>query len=474
MDLTLGEVAEILNTAVATSDRMARGYSIDSRTLAEGDLFFAVRGPRFDGHQFLPQVFARGAAGAVVSQGIQQTGPEPWRKYLLPVADTVEALQTLGHQVRQKWNRSLVAVTGSAGKSTTKEMTAAILERRFKVLKSQGNLNNHLGLPLTLLSLQSEDEVAVAELGMSGPGEIALLTQLAAPQVGVVTNVAAVHLEFFDSVDSIATAKRELIDNLSPEAAAVLNFDDPRVRAFAAGFEGKVVTFGFGEGADVRAVEVSADVRSGCRFQVQSAELNSEVHLPLAGKHNVQNALAAIAASTLLGASGEDVREAMENFQPLARRSEILTLTSGIVLINDCYNSNPLAMEKMLETLSFWPGAKRRVVVAGEMLELGPSSPGLHRSVGNLCPRFGVDWVIAVQGDARFLAEGAEQGGLEAGRARFFDTPEDAAAFCSSLIQSGDVVLVKGSRGVHLEKVVEFLRPSEMPSKGGSSTPSGA
>lgn len=472
MDLTLGKVGAMLETTVATPDRVARGYSIDSRTLAEGDLFFAVRGPRFDGHQFVAQAFDRGASGAVVSEGFPESGPEPWRRSLLPVTDTIGALQRLGQKVRHQWGKPLVAVTGSAGKSTTKEMTAAILERRLNVLKSQGNLNNHLGLPLTLLSLQPEHEVAVAELAMSGAGEIALLTRLAVPNVGVVTNVAPVHLAFFDSVDSIARAKRELIENLPPGATAVLNFDDARVRAFAEGFAGKVVTFGFGEGADVRAVEVRADSQRGCRFRVQASAMEGEVHLPLSGRHNVQNALAAVAASSLLGASEEDIRGAMENFQPLAQRSEILTLASGVVLINDCYNSNPLAMEKMLETLSNWPGAKRRVVVAGEMLELGPSSPRLHRSVGSLCPRCGVDWVVTVQGDARFLAEGAEEAGLKAGRARFFDTPEEAAAFCGSILQSGDVVLVKGSRAVHLEIVVEFLGLSQMHPKGGSPTPS--
>lgn len=470
MDLTLGMVAAMLETTVATPDRVARGYSIDSRTLAEGDLFFAVRGPRFDGHQFVAQAFDRGASGAVVSEGFPDSVPEPWRRSLLPVTDTVGALQRLGQKVRQKWGKPLVAVTGSAGKSTTKEMTAAILARRLNVLKSQGNLNNHFGLPLTLLSLQPEHDVAVTELAMSAAGEIALLTRLAAPQIGLVTNVAAVHLEFFDSVDSIAQAKRELIENLPSAATAVLNFDDPRVRAFAEGFAGKVVTFGFGEGADVRAMDIRADAQRGCRFRVHSTAFAGEIHLPLAGRHNVQNALAATAASSLLGASGDDIQEAMENFQPLAQRSEILTLASGVILINDSYNSNPLAMENMLETLSNWPGAKRRVVVAGEMLELGPGSPSLHRSIGSLCPRFGVDWMIAVQGDARYLAEGAEQAGLKAGRARFFDAPEPAAAFCGSLLQSGDVVLVKGSRGVHLEKVVEFLRLPEMHPKGGSST----
>jgi UDP-N-acetylmuramoyl-tripeptide--D-alanyl-D-alanine ligase len=474
MELSLGEVAQVLGTSVATPDRIARGYSIDSRTLAEGELFFAIRGRRFDGHTFVSQAFARRAAGAIVGDDFFRASPDPLRPFLLPVADTTRALQQLGQTVRKKWGKPLVAVTGSAGKSTTKEMTAAILGRRYSVLKSQGNLNNQFGLPLTLLSIEAKHDVVVAELAMSAAGEIALLATLAAPDIGVVTNVAAVHLEFFDSVDSIALAKKELIDHLPAGATAVLNFDDPRVRAFGASFAGKVVTFGFDAGADVRAVEIRADASRGCRFRVQSPTLQGEIHVPLPGRHNVQNALAAIAAASLLGASAEDARQAMENFQPLAQRSEILTLASGVVLVSDCYNSNPLAMEKMLETLANWPGAKRRVVVAGEMLELGPGSPDLHRAVGRKCPESGVEWVIAVQGDARFLAEGAEQAGLPAGRAKFFQTPEEAAEFSSAILLPGDVVLVKGSRAVRLEKVVEFLRSFDTRPKGGHSTPSRA
>ena len=472
MELTLGEVAKALGSSVAMPERVARGYTIDSRTLAEGDLFFAIRGPRFDGHEFVPQTLERGGIGAVVTLEHYNSSPDSLRSLLIPVADTTRALQQLGQSVRKRWGKPLVAVTGSAGKSTTKEMAAAILGRRMKVLKSKGNLNNHLGVPLTLLALEPEHDVALAELAMSGAGEIALLTRLAAPNIGVVTNVAAVHLEFFDSVDSIARAKQELIENLPPGAKAVLNFDDPRVRGFAAGFGGQVVTFGLGEGADVRAVDLRADASRGCRFRLQSAPLEGEIHVPLPGRHNVQNALAAIAASHLLGASVEDARDAMEIFQPLALRSEILTLASGVVLISDCYNSNPLAMERMLETLARWPGARRRIVVAGEMLELGSGSPNMHLAVGRICPENGVDWLIAVQGDARLMVEGAVLAGLPAGRTRFFATPEEVGEFCGAMLEPGDVVLVKGSRGVHLEKVVDFLRAASPDSKGAPSPPS--
>jgi UDP-N-acetylmuramoyl-tripeptide--D-alanyl-D-alanine ligase len=460
MDLKLADVAAALGTMSQVPERVARGYSIDSRTIAPGQLFFAIRGPRFDGHSFVAQALERGAVGAVVEESFWQMSPEPLRPSLLPVPDPAKALQDLGHWVRQKWGGRLVGITGSTGKSTTKEMTAGILGRRFRVLKSEGNLNNHYGLPLTLLRIEPQHEVVVAELAMSAAGEIALLARLAAPQVGVVTNVAPVHLQFFDSVESIARAKKELVDNLPPGATTVLNHDDPRVRGFGKGFAGRVVTFGFGEGAEFRAVECRPDAKQGCRFRLESAVLQGEFYLPIPGRHNVENALAAIAASSIMGVAEGEVREALESFQPLAQRSEIITLPNGVILISDCYNSNPLAMENMLETLANWPGARRRIVVAGEMLELGSTSPDLHRAIGRRCHAARVDGLIGVQGDARYILEGAQQSGLQAGQMKFFPGPEAAAPYCRAMLQPGDVVLVKGSRGVRLEVLVDHLRAS--------------
>lgn len=458
MKLTLGEIAAVLETATPSPERTALGYSIDSRTLVAGQLFFAIRGPRFDGHSYVEEVVARGAAGAVVRQSFWGAASEGLRASLLAVPETTAALQRLAHSVRKKWGRAVVAVTGSTGKSTTKEMTAVILARRLRVLKSQGNLNNHFGLPLTLLGLEPTHETVVAELAMSAAGEIALLTRLAEPQVGVVTNVAPVHLQFFDSVDAIARAKKELIDHLLAGATAVLNRDDQRVRNFARGFSGRALTFGFEPGADFRAVDCRPDGTRGSVFRVEGPALAGEYRLPLPGRHNVANALAALAAASVFDVSATDAQQALATFQPLAQRSEILTLSHGVVLINDCYNSSPLAMEKMLETLANWPDARRRLVVAGEMLELGVTSPELHRAVGRKCQEASVDWLVAVQGDAQFLVEGAREAGLPPKRARFFATPEEAAECCRTLLQPGDVVLVKGSRGVHLERAVELLR----------------
>ena len=461
MQLTMGEVAAILGASSGVPERVAAGYSIDSRTLAPHQLFFAIRGPRFDGHYFVAQALERGAVGAVVEPSFRETCDAKLAPALILVPDPTRALQQLARAVRRKWGHRLIAVTGSAGKTTTKELLAAILARRLVVLKSPGNLNNSYGLPLALVALEPSHEVAVVELAMSAPGEIALLALIAEPQVGVVTNVAPVHLQFFDSVDAIARAKRELLENLCPPATAVLNYDDHRVRQFAKGFSGRIVTYGFEEGAQFRLVEFNATPEGGSQFRVRAPGVDREFHLPLPGRHNVQNALAAVATASLFEIPPEAIAQALAERPSLHQRGEILTLPGEITVLNDCYNANPLAMERMLETLAARPGASRRIVVAGEMLELGRLAPEWHRNVGRKCAESGVDWLLAVQGDARFFLEGAVEAGLPADRGKFFLTPEEAAEYCLGLLRPGDVVLVKGSRTVHLEKVIELLRSSE-------------
>ncbi len=380
--------------------------------------------------------------------------------HCLRLRTRASALQTLAREVRRQWGKRLVAVTGSTGKSTTKEMIAAILSRRFRVLRSPGNLNNDFGLPLALLGLEPEHEVAVMELAMSAAGEIARLARLAEPEVGVVTNVAPAHLQFFDSVDAIALAKRELIDYLAtvgPGAVAVLNEDDERVRKFAEGFPGRVLTFGFLPKAAFRATDVRPRAGIGSAFHVTAPELEVRIYLAFAGQTQCPECPGRHRGIKRFRHSPGGDRQALAEFQNLHQRSEILTLPGEVTVINDCYNSNPLAMERMLETLAAWPGARRRIVVAGEMLELGPTSPELHRGVGRKCAQSGVAWVIAVQGDAQFFVEGAVEGGIPPSHGRFFPDAKSAGEFCQALIAPGDVILVKGSRGVHLETVIEML-----------------
>ena len=460
MELSLAEIAGILGSASGAPDRVASSYSIDSRTLAPGAVFFAIRGPNFDGHSFVAQAFEGGAAGAIVDRDWVTTAPSGLSAFLIGVPDTVAALQNLARAVRRKWGRPVVAVTGSTGKTTAKEMIAAVLAGRYAVHKSTGNLNNHLGVPLTLLALSRTHEVAVLEFGMSHAGEIAHLAGIADPALGVVTNVAPVHLEFFDSLDGIAAAKRELIENLAPPATAILNYDDERVRGFCEGFRGRVATYGFGLGADYRATAYRLE-RAGDSlqsvFRVRGPECEAEFHLSLPGRHNVRNALAALTAGKLLGVPPGAMTGALAGFRPLRHRTEVIPLAAGAIVIDDSYNSNPHAMEQMLELLRDWPGAARRIVVAGEMLELGPSSPELHRSVGRDFPGNRIDWLLAVQGNARWFVDGALEAGFPPERGRFFADAEEAGRFCRSIIRHGDVVLVKGSRGVHLEKALETI-----------------
>jgi len=464
MKLKLGEIATLLNARCAMPESAVTGYSLDSRSIAPGELFFAMRGPRFDGHQFLAQVFARRAAGAVVERLFFDQAPPDLKPSLLAVASPFEALQHLGRCIRHRWGRPLIAITGSAGKSTTKEMIGAVLGRRFVVHKSAGNLNNHYGLPLTLLGLEPAHEIAVAELAMSAAGEIAHLATMAEPETGVVTNVAPVHLEFFDSVDSIARAKRELVENLSSRhgpPTAVLNYDDPRVKRFGEGFDGEVVTFGTTSGADFQAQWVKPGEGIGTEFRVLGPNLDSVFSLRIPGRHNVLNALAAIAVGSSFEVPPVEIRRALAEFQSMVQRGEFFTLPGPVTVINDSYNSNPQAMECMLETLRTWPGARRRILLAGEMLELGPQSPKLHEEVGRKCAEADLAWLIAVQGDARYFLEGAVAGGLAATRTRFFADAASAGEFCRAQLEPGDLLLVKGSRGVQLETVIETLQASK-------------
>jgi UDP-N-acetylmuramoyl-tripeptide--D-alanyl-D-alanine ligase len=461
MQLNLGEIAAALGSVSARPEVLVDGYSIDSRTVKPASLFFAIRGPRFDGHDFVSAALASGAVAAVVERTRSQEMGASARGALVEVEDTTGALQQLGHFVRRRWGRKVIGVTGSTGKSTTKELIAAVLNRKLTVHKSPGNLNNHFGVPLALVALEPAHQVAVLEMAMSGPGEIAHLARISEPEIGVVTNVAAAHLQYFESVDAIARAKRELIEHLPAAGVAVLNADDPHVRHFGDGFAGQVVTFGFSDAADVRArmtqPEPSIENEPGASFEIEGMYNQERFWMPLPGRHNVENALAALVVAGVLGISAEDVRSGLREFRPLRQRSEILHLKDGITIINDCYNSNPRAMERMLELLGAWPGAKRKIVIAGEMLELGPTSPALHRQVGAECAQAKVDCLIAVQGDAHFILEGAIEAGIPPDCTRWFQTAVDAAEFCRDLLRMEDVVLIKGSRAVHLEKVTEAL-----------------
>ena len=462
MRWTVEEVARALGVRPPGGvDSLARlaGVSINSRTLARGELFVAIHGPRHDGHNYIGSALEAGALACVVAQDRFPQYAEPVRAKLLTVPDTLVALQDLAQAVRSGWGRRLAAVTGSAGKTTTKEILAALLGARFRVLKSEGNLNNEYGLPLQLLRLDEADEAAVVELGMSHAGELKRLAEIARPDVGVVTCVAPVHLEFFASVDEIALAKRELIEGLvRRESVAVLNADDSRVARFAQVAPGRVITFGLGAGADFRAENVLDRGLNGSEFDFVGPEGRTRLSLPLAGRHNISNALGALAAASVWGVGAAEAAEIFPKLEATGMRGRILQYDAGFTVINDCYNSNPVALAAMVGLLTSTPAAGRHILAAGEMLELGPGSAKLHREAGRAAAASGkLSWSIGVQGDAESFVRGAVEAGHAAERAKFCASSDEAAAFVANLMERGDLMLVKGSRGVKMERIVEAL-----------------
>jgi UDP-N-acetylmuramoyl-tripeptide--D-alanyl-D-alanine ligase len=462
MRWTVEEVARALGVRPPGGiDPLARlaGVSINSRTVARGELFVAIHGPRHDGHSYVVAALEGGALAGVVAGDRLSGYAEQFRSKLLAVPDTLAALQNLAQAVRTRWGRRLAAVTGSAGKTTTKEILAALLAARFRVLKSEGNLNNEYGLPLQLLRLEEADETAVVELGMSHAGELKRLAEIARPDVGVVTRVAPVHLEFFASVDEIALAKRELIEGLTGrESVAVLNADDPRVARFAQIAPGRVVTFGAAGRADFRAENIQDRGLNGSEFDLLGPEGRARLRLPLAGRHNISNALAALAAASVWGVGAAEAREIFPKLEATGMRGRILQYDAGFTVINDCYNSNPVALAAMVELLTHTPAEGRHILAAGEMLELGPASPELHREAGRAAAATGkLGWIIGVQGDAENFVRGAVEDGHPAARAKFCASSAEAGAFLENLMERGDVLLVKGSRGVKMERIVEAL-----------------
>lgn len=449
MKLPLSRIEEFLSaTGECELKEVATGYSIDSRTIQPGELFFAVKGERFDGHDFVLQALERGAVSAVVRK--DRLARFPVKTCLLAVDDTLVALQTLATAVRRLWGKPLIGVTGSAGKTTTKEAIAHVLASRYRVLKSEGNFNNHFGLPLMLLKLQPEQEMAVIEMGMSHAGEIAALAKIAHPEIGVVTVVAPVHLEYFNSIADIARAKYELIESLPAAGTAILNADDEYVSQFGRDFKGKVVMYGIQHPADVRAEHIEARGTEGSAFDIVVNGERERAFLSLVGSHNVSNALAAVAVGLDRGISLPAIVSVLATLKPADKRGQVVQM-GNVRVINDCYNSNPKALAAMVDALRSMP-AKRRIVVAGEMLELGPAGEEMHRAAGVHIASGNVEALVGVRGLARPMVEAAKAKGM---RAEFVDTPEEAGEWLARETRDGDVVLLKASRGVKLEKALE-------------------
>lgn len=440
------------------------GVSIDSRTVQPGELFIAIRGPRHDGHGFVAGALDRGAAAGVVARDRFKEYTAEIQAKLYVVDDTLEALQRLGSRACEIWRRTkpgrmVGAVAGSVGKTTTKEILAALLDARFRVLKTQGNLNNEYGLPLTLLKIDDEHGAAVVELGMSHRGELARLTQIASPDVGVVTRVAVEHLEFFESIDEIALAERELIENLAwPLATAVLNADDEHVAKFGEVARGRVIRFGTGAPAEFRAEAIEERGIEGSEFDFVWPGGRMRLGLPLIGRHNVMNAVAALAAASVWGVGVEEAKRVFPTLTPADKRGEVVRFEGPFTVINDSYNSSPTALNALVSLLAATPGYQRRIVAAGEMLELGDSSEELHSECGRAAAGLGkIDWIFGVQGYALDFIEAAIAAGHPRERTKFFENSQEAAKFLLDFITPGDFLLLKGSRGTRMERVLEAI-----------------
>ncbi len=490
MNLTLAEAAMGAGAVLEAPARVANagalivsGYSIDSRTVAPGELFFAVRGARLDGHEFVAAALERGALAAVVSRARVAALPDAALAAPLLIAeDPLTALQSLAAHVRRRWGRRLIAITGSAGKTTTKEAAAAALGAKFRVFKSQGNLNNGFGLPLELLRLDASHEIAVVEMGMNHLGEIAALARIAAPDWGVVTNVGTAHIEnFAEGQAGIARAKFELVAALPSNGVAFLNCCDPYVSQFGRDFRGRTVYFGAGPCANPRILGVSEDLnglhvhyRAGergvptdrsssvglergvptDRSSSVGLEREGSFTLRLLGEHNATNAIAALAVALEAGVDLEAATAALESLPAGDKRGEVIEI-AGATILNDSYNSNPEALRAMIRTLAARPAAGRRILIAGEMLELGEHGPALHTECGRAAAEAGLDLIAGVQGNAQHLAAAAAAAGAAS---VFLPDAEAAGLWLKQNLREGDVALVKGSRGVRLERAIGALK----------------
>lgn len=453
MRLTLQEIARMVGGELtpASARGTVTGVSTDSRTVGAGELFVPLRGERFDGHDYLAAAARRGA-GACLSEEVLSGFPTP----VIRVADTLAALGDLAAGLRRAFSGPLLAVTGSSGKTTTKEMLASILALTGPGLKTAGNFNNLVGLPLTLFRLEEGDRWAVLEMGMSARREIARLAEIADPTVGVITNVGPAHLETLQGIEGVARAKGELFAALKPGTTAVINADDERVARIPVANGVRRLLFGLSEAAQVRGAEVAVDEAS-VRFRLQVGDESWPVTLRAAGRHNVSNALAAAAAALAVGVELPLVVRGLEAFRPVSGRMEVLRRDDGVLLIEDSYNANPLSVRVALEALDEMAGDGRRIAVLGDMLELGADAPGFHREAGWLAARC-ADVLLVLGEMAEHTAAGALERGLPEAQVRVCASHREASELLGRLLCPGDRVLVKGSRGMKMETIGAALR----------------
>jgi len=454
--LDITQIAGVISARIINTGNQGsfRSVSIDSRGVKKGDLFFALRGERFNGHDFVSGALEAGALGIVLEREVDSIPPEiP----VLLVEDTQAALQDLARHNRKISAVPVVGVTGSSGKTSTKDLLYSVLSAKFRTLKTEGNLNNELGLPLTLLRLDNSHQVAVVEMAMRGQGELELLGQIALPDGAVITNIGEAHFEILGSVDNIARAKGEILDYIGEGGFAVLHGDSPYIQREALRCKGKVVFFGERQGMDLWVRDITP-VDGGNHFTAVYRGREAEYFVPLPGKHNVINSLAAIAVGLELGMEEGDIRAGLSGANLTAMRLEISNF-NGITLINDSYNANPSSTRAAIQVLSETAGRNsRKIAVLGDMLELGDKSESCHLEVGRAAWEAGVDLLVTVGHRARHIGIGAEEAGMFSPQIHRFEHTIEAARALKSIIRPGDVILVKGSRGMKMEEFILSLR----------------
>lgn len=450
MKFSVEEICQAVSgKVISEGEHRFSGVSTDTRKVAAGDLFVALVGETFDGHQFIEQAFERGAVGAIVSQDM----PAVEGKTMIRVGDTLLAYQNIARLYRERFDCPFVAITGSNGKTTTKDMVAAVLEHRFAICKTQANFNNEIGLPYTLLSMKADDEAAVVEMGMRGLGQIAQLTCIAHPTIGVVTNVGETHMEILGSIDNIALAKSELVRAIGARGTVILNGDDVRVRKMAELTEAQAVLFGIdGEDLDIRAEQIEK-CAGGTSFVCSAADGEWKMTVPAFGRHNVMNALAAIAVGRTLGMTMEEIAEGLASFTASGMRFAVQKV-GDYTFINDAYNASPRSTEAAIDNLADVADG-RKVVVFGDMLELGDIAEEAHRAIGRKAAEKGADAFFTYGVLARLAAEEAQRAGVRIVRA--CDSHEEIAQNLQTYLKAGDTVLVKGSRGMKMETVIKLV-----------------
>src|SRR5881398_68941 len=451
--LSILEIAEFAGAAVSSGHRktLIDKISTDSRTLKHGELFVALRGENFDAHSFVESVAKAGAAGAIVDSN--WTGEIPENFALIRTEDTLQAYQKLAANYRRSLPLKVVAITGSNGKTSTKDFTAAVLARRFRVTRTEGNFNNHVGLPRTMLEATSQDEVAVWEIGLNHPGEVAALARLAAPDVAIITNIGVAHIEFMGSLETIAAEKGALVEAVGPQGTVILNADDPFTKSIMLRARAKVILAGTTAGT-IRADEISQS-GSGTDFTILEGAHRCRAQLPVPGLHMVQNALLAVAAGRVFGLSLEDCAAGLIA-APLTKARLQIKEIRGVQFLDDSYNANPDSMKAALRTLVELDAEGRRIAVLGEMRGLGDESERGHREVGETAAMLKVDYLIAIGNVAATIAEAAKRAGLE--NSSTVASTAEAAELLADLATPGDLVLIKGSRLARTEQVIEAFR----------------